>query len=219
MSENINENDKKSSGVELLTTVMPFFVTIGTYIMALFLNNTFEIKMKTEEVIRLGKFYTKYEIMTEPLLENAKLGLQGYIEIIYEDELIGRILVDDLYDNRAYVLEGEVVSIICRSTELQQYCADIKKALIERYNLKEDKLQIKQDSILGFRYTILRQNFEISRYFRLNENNPLHITKKVALEIINPSEDTNILVEGNLIDLLGEKFEMTIQQFGNLIAD
>lgn len=213
----MNEETNEKSIIKKLSAVLSMLGMVISFIGTLLGNNTFEIEIKTSEVPGLGNSYTSYEIITEPTLANAKMGIQAYIEIIYDGKMIGRILVNDLYGNRAYQMEKGKISITCRSTELKELIDNIKKEVTKRYGLEENKLQIKQDTILGFRYTILHQNFEIPRYFRLNTNNPLHISKREALCTINSSESTNILAEGNLDDLSETEFEKVIQLVGKAI--
>lgn len=194
--------ERHNNKVKLLTGILTLLSMVLGGLSSLVLNNTFELEVKTSRQEGLGTSYVVYELQTEPPLANAKLGLQAYVEIIYEEEILGRILVNDLYGSNAYNVEDGKALITCKADKMKEYCRYLEIALCESYDFDKERLKIKQDTIIGFSYTILRQNFEVPRYFRLNDNNPLHISRKEALCIINETEEVRILMEGNLDELM-----------------
>lgn len=210
MMAETTKKKKKIGGTLIVSIITMIVFPLLKFTYNVLLNNTFEIAV--EETIQegLGTSYSIYEITTEPELQNAKLGLQGYIEVFYEEEKLATVLVNDLYGNCTYQIENGKISISCKNAEMREYCDMLRTAILEQCEMDGKQLEIRCDTIMGFSYAVLHQNYIIPRYFRLNGNQPLHISKNQALEVINQTDDETIFVEGTLDELRQEMFEDTV---------
>lgn len=216
MCKEEKQEKRKKDWIKIIQLVTVVITTIAMPTLGFFydtmLNNTFEVSVEVTEKNGLGTSYTVYELNTDPALQNAKLGLQGYAEVIYKEKKLATILVNDLYGNSAYQIENGKVEIICKERDMGDYCEKMRDILVEQCGMDESQLVIRYDTIIGFKYTVLHQNFIISRYFRLNGNQPLHISKHLALQMINEMEGDYVFMEGTLAELSEDRIEDVVTE-------
>lgn len=181
MSENNEYNKEKNTSSKLnnIQVVFGMFITlITTCVVILFgsgngmlqyiLPETIEVvdcKYSVEE--HIVEKLERYEVEIEPSDKMARVALQGYIEVIYEDKR-QVILLDELFTQRTYVMENGKFPILKRVKD-EELCKNIRNKVEEKLNERgTSKVIVNTDTLMCFAYS---EELTIS-YYLLNNSHP-----------------------------------------------
>lgn len=210
-------NDKLKQIENILSTLLAIIGTIGAIILQLsnFTRDKFIIEQCTRSTItRIDDKYIKYDITTTPPLTMAKLCVQPYIEVTYNEKHY-LILLHGVFTQKAYVAENEHFSLLKEETSetIVKKMKDLLFDTVLSNNLDITKLEINEDMILCFAYS---ESEHIGTYYFFNQALPKKTSRFKALRLLNPSGQR---YEIDIQDLNMNNLSLKIQDIVTQIAD
>ena len=208
MQEDHKKKWRIGSGLTLILTVMQvlsiLFNVVVPFARSYLYQN--EVNLSVEKTIEagIGVEYIKYFIKTEPPKHASRLGVQPYLELEYQGDYVGIILIRGLYDD-AYEEEpvGDERAFVLMSKQNQlEELTDMILNDVSEYEKGEPSLSASGFAILGVTYNEQSEKQRHNRYYlmKLDVNNIEwnYLPRKEALRKINPNQTTKIVGEVNL---------------------
>lgn len=217
MHRNKHTNEKLEHIEKILSTLLALVGTIATIISPLSscTHDKFTIETCSRSIVtRIDDKYIKYDITTTPPLSMAKLCVQPYIEVVYNQNHY-LILLNGIFTQKAYVSENEHFSLLKEETSetIVKKIKDIIFDTILSNNLDVTKLIINEDVILCFAYS---ESEHPGTYYFFNQALPKKTTRFKALRLLNPTgQRFEIDIQTLTIDDLSLKIQDIVTEIAN----
>lgn len=213
--DGMKEDHKKKGRIEscltLVLMVMQVLAILSDEVIP-FARSYFDqdaVNLSVEKTVEtgIGVEYIKYFIKTEPPKHASRLGVQPYLELEYQGDYVGTILIRGLYDD-AYEEEpvGEERAFVLMSKQNQlEELTDMVLNDVFEYEKGEPSLSASGFAILCVTYNEQSEKQRHNRYYlmKLDANNVEwnYLPRKEALRKINPNQTTKIMGEVNLKEM------------------